>query len=210
LKNTSIGWRQKRQIVEVVSAAVADVVDEALVISGLQKPELQRVLASGGGLQRSLFIAPYLAGLMRSYAVEFDPDSFAGSRYSLDPNDEQLPSAPPDIDWDDLSFTDALRAGEEIITDEERWQRLRETRNLYLNAGHLLQCLAARRRPPKALRPRNLITFDAIRFRGPGGCFCTPYIGWRVGGSDISDTYDVGWISGEFGRYNVSAIAGNY
>ncbi len=172
-KNTSIASRQERKLVEVVGVAAAT----ALGITGLQKPAMQKLLARGGALQKSL--TPEMVGLFRSYAVEFDPASFFEPGWSIDPNDEQLPSAPFDIDPNDISFTNVFHPGEPALLGEERWRRLREARHLYLNADHFVRFWNMRGCLPEKWEVVKYITFDATKLRGPNGRHYILFIHWR-------------------------------
>lgn len=206
MANTSITTGQRKQAIEVVSVAAANAVIEALGTTGLQKPALQRILARGGGLQKSL--TPHLVGLMRSYAVEFDPASFIARWWSIDPDDEQLLSAPLDIDLDAIEFLNTLRPGETTIKGEENWRRLRDACYLCLNADHFKRhwALGRQDRLPEKWKNIGYIRYEATKLRSPRGFRYVLYLYWQSGAWG----WDYDWLFDGFSAQDQSGVAGKY
>ena len=204
MTNTSVSSGQRRQIVEVANAAIAGAVNEALGIVGLQKVALQRVLARGHGFQKALFLSPYIAGLMRSYAVEHGHDFF-GPPYRLNPDAEQLPSARVDIGLKDISFMSMLRKGEDFIDGETRQRRLREERHLYLNIDHFRRFWKMRRSLPKKWENLGRIRFEATKLCGPLGPLTIhmypTHEGWQWGGGPLLEDDSIPSVSAVAGKY---------
>jgi hypothetical protein len=77
--------------------------------------------------------------LIAGRLAEFDPIKFIGKDWRIDPRDEQLPAAPPDITPGSMIFTNMRILGEDILTGGARLRRHRENMNLCLNANHFLR-----------------------------------------------------------------------
>jgi hypothetical protein len=170
MANTSVSKGQRDQIVDVVSVATAKAVDKALEITGLQTSALQRALTRGKGLNEALCLSltPYLAGLIRSYAVEFNnPAVFRGVSHSISPDCKQLPSAPLDIPLSQVELVSTLDDPDEDIEGWVHRKRLSEARYLCLNADHFVWHwqLAQQGQLPKSWKKKGLrILYDGTVF----------------------------------------------
>jgi hypothetical protein len=209
MTKNSITSGQVNQIIGLIGPAVR----AALKQLDPSKDETQKLIVQRGGDLKAALI-PQLVGLFRSLVAVFDPASFIGDGWYIDPSDVQLPAAPNNIDPKDIVFKSMHRSGETILNGEERLRRHHEAGNLCLTADHFLRFWDTvngnmRDRLPEEWKQTDegetrFIYFDATVLRDPDGNRYALCLYWDDG---AWNWYCV-WLDVDFYRRNQSGVAG--
>jgi len=112
----------------------------------------------------------------KSVSAPFNPVSFFGPGWRIDPSDNQPPTSGK-FDPDNVDFQSMHRAGESLLNGEERLRRHLQAGNVVLGAEEFLWCWINKRDIPGKWKDRYNL-FDGMILLDPQGKRCVPFLFW--------------------------------